>query len=1408
MEHSQSTSNFVVWHRKQGPLIPAPLDQLANNAIDISLILVGKFIDKRDFSARHIQEWVDSWFTRGRIKVTKEEKLFFFHCRDMQDRMDILGLYDTMNFRGALLVLKPWKPFDSFKSFNFSESAMWIKLEGIPLLINSKSLANEIYSRIGKVLLFDESSEKPGLKKHFRALVWIKTKAPLVPGMYIEVQDSRTIWVDIRYEGVFVFCKRCGKIGHKSSSCAQSWEKAKDDIEAAITEACKPEAPMMYGNPNASLYTNKIIGLPRTPEYLNTIVKLNEPRRPPDPSSSSSSSDDDGDDGGNQSRDKEMENASSNHEAHSKRCNSNNSNNSGPSKRARPSQTNGKNYERGGPSTLLAHDLGPKNQVARRKLTARRKGKSVLSISNISFKRVKAAKHKLSSSSDDVMLDTLSACQAAHVSALDNSSPSFPFQVLALDNSHIHSINLNTEFNRPILAPFPSSKDSPINTHNPPPSSFNQMTNHQLPRENLVEEMESNHSSLPHSSNSITQPPTLPLSPYHPQNQDNNFPILLPSDPLGGYFDNSHQVGNQEFGVNDEIHTSWDHLLGPGSTSSYFNSDDALLRGGPYENPYPLNEQIDWNELQNIFPIETSSLSPQTPLHLPGSHSSLQTGSSSSYHSVFPGIPSSEFADLRIFPTWSQPPPFLMEQAPVHEFNGNKRKLDELNDIVEAALLKSHDEERKGKKSALESSEKICVAEEAVDQEKDRKLVTVKTSQPIAPTVDTVPEEKKPSQGPKPGNDFKFKIPYQLEKGKEVVLCDVGPRKGSGRPPRPKQIIVQALVCEKKRKFEEFEPLIDAFIGGLALFWSSDVNLVLKDSSTNYFACIINDLVDGNVYIWNLILLYGSPYLECRGEVWEKITYYVNRNPIDTVIMGDFNQLEYLSQKMGGSEFISGKEQFTSWKNQHELLEINFQGQNFTWCNNRSEAERIYERLDRAYASENWLHRYSEATILNMPILISDHSPILLITSPIKPRKKSPIKMEAWCFDFKEVDTIISSHWQFTSSGSPMYTVAQKCRNVRYKLFQWCKNYKEANNIKWEELLNKCGEIQSTLPQREGGILDEEAKKESIHKLQVQLKFWQQRAKSKWKAWEDTNTKWFFRKAKSRKQRNEILMLRNSAGRWVTAKEDIQKEFLSYFTNIFQGSQHNQEFWDELDGIQHLVPRIDEAQIEDIVKPVSKEESTLPTSQVLKLQALKEGMLALKLQASFSFPATHTHRKNIFEFAGIRNLSPSPSPSPSTVLRIPSRRFSIVSVQSSETAPSISSDFTSTVGSPSLHLSHPTLSPRHFTVFNFLACAVAISATWLFCSAIPALLAFKRAAESLEKLLDVTREELPDTMAAVRLSGMEISDLTMELSDLGQEITQGVKRSTRAVHIAEEKLRHFANMTSTGDSQYPNIHNN
>ncbi|XP_065873237.1 uncharacterized protein [Euphorbia lathyris] len=159
-------------------------------------------------------------------------------------------------------------------------------------------------------------------------------------------------------------------------------------------------------------------------------------------------------------------------------------------------------------------------------------------------------------------------------------------------------------------------------------------------------------------------------------------------------------------------------------------------------------------------------------------------------------------------------------------------------------------------------------------------------------------------------------------------------------------------------------------------------------------------------------------------------------------------------------------------------------------------------------------------------------------------------------------------------------------------------------------------------------------------------------------------------------------------------------------------------------------------------------------------------------------------------------------------LRLPFPRCTPLSLQShfdpsspSPSQPSISSDYISSVGSsPSSYSTlHLPLTQRHLLFLNFIACAAAISATWLFFSAIPTLLAFKRAAESLEKLMDATREELPDTMAAIRLSGMEISDLTMELSDIGQEITQGVRSSTKAVRLAEERLRGFQDMVPPPD---------
>ncbi|CAN4097252.1 unnamed protein product [Withania somnifera] len=137
--------------------------------------------------------------------------------------------------------------------------------------------------------------------------------------------------------------------------------------------------------------------------------------------------------------------------------------------------------------------------------------------------------------------------------------------------------------------------------------------------------------------------------------------------------------------------------------------------------------------------------------------------------------------------------------------------------------------------------------------------------------------------------------------------------------------------------------------------------------------------------------------------------------------------------------------------------------------------------------------------------------------------------------------------------------------------------------------------------------------------------------------------------------------------------------------------------------------------------------------------------------------------------------------------RLPLRQSASLTALSenvSSSVPLVSSDLNSAVGSSSApQLSSWTLTHRHINILCFIACT-----------------AFRRAAESLEKLMDVTKEELPDTMAAVRLSGMEISDLTMELSDVGQGLTQGIRSSTRAVRLAEERLRQFSSRPQSGST--------
>ncbi len=94
-----------------------------------------------------------------------------------------------------------------------------------------------------------------------------------------------------------------------------------------------------------------------------------------------------------------------------------------------------------------------------------------------------------------------------------------------------------------------------------------------------------------------------------------------------------------------------------------------------------------------------------------------------------------------------------------------------------------------------------------------------------------------------------------------------------------------------------------------------------------------------------------------------------------------------------------------------------------------------------------------------------------------------------------------------------------------------------------------------------------------------------------------------------------------------------------------------------------------------------------------------------------------------------------------------------------------------------------------FLMLGWVACALAGALAACLLAAVPALVSLRRAADELAALAASVRNEVPDTAAAVRLSGLELSDAIGEVGGLTAEVGQGIRSSARALAAAEAGVR-------------------
>ena len=106
--------------------------------------------------------------------------------------------------------------------------------------------------------------------------------------------------------------------------------------------------------------------------------------------------------------------------------------------------------------------------------------------------------------------------------------------------------------------------------------------------------------------------------------------------------------------------------------------------------------------------------------------------------------------------------------------------------------------------------------------------------------------------------------------------------------------------------------------------------------------------------VWDVYFVYGAPNTHDGPTIWEAIWSYLYELNLPTLLIGNFNQVEYYTNKLGGSGKIRGWEEFTYWKMNLGLIDLPFTGPQFIWCYKQFDTDLMFELLDQASCTIEW----------------------------------------------------------------------------------------------------------------------------------------------------------------------------------------------------------------------------------------------------------------------------------------------------------------------------------------------------------------------------------------------------------------------------------------------------------------------
>ena len=223
--------------------------------------------------------------------------------------------------------------------------------------------------------------------------------------------------------------------------------------------------------------------------------------------------------------------------------------------------------------------------------------------------------------------------------------------------------------------------------------------------------------------------------------------------------------------------------------------------------------------------------------------------------------------------------------------------------------------------------------------------------------------------------------------------------------------------------------------GGVAMFWKEGCNLSLDTYSPNHIDVIINKGKDDE---WRFTGFYGEPDTRNRDESWEKLRRLKNKFTLPWLCAGDFNEILKADEKLGGrSRPTRQMEAFREVIAECGFKDLGYVGGKYTWYRGSRGGNTIWERLDRAVATTDWIEKFPATKVVHLKCGSSDHKPIIILPKGVQIKKKKPWRFEQMWLEDEGCGEVVDLVWRRIYPGNSMAQVEGKIKGCQAKLRQW-----------------------------------------------------------------------------------------------------------------------------------------------------------------------------------------------------------------------------------------------------------------------------------------------------------------------------------------------------------------------------------